>query len=71
LLVTFSRESGVSMAKAIRMTWDFAYERGRSPWKMGSRAKLLWNLSSRLDGYLVFFLAAGSEIGSAGLVSQR
>ena len=29
LVVTFSRESGVSIAKAIRMTWDLEYDMGR------------------------------------------
>jgi len=29
-VTTFSSVSGVSIAKAIRMTWDLAYERGRS-----------------------------------------
>ena len=33
LLDTFSRESGVSMAKAMSMTWDFEYDNGRKRWE--------------------------------------
>ena len=36
LVVTFSKESGVSMAKAIKMTWDLEYDMGRRRWSRDS-----------------------------------
>lgn len=37
LTVTFSKESGVSMAKAIKMTCDLEYDRGRKRYSFGER----------------------------------
>ena len=34
-VVTFSKESGVSIAKAMRMTWDLEYDIGRKPCEIG------------------------------------
>lgn len=56
---TFSSESGVSMAKAIRMTWLFEYESGR---RRCPRRQLTTHpdSQSQAGAHLVLFLSPAS-----------
>ena len=60
--MTLSNESGVFIAKAIRITWDFEYDMGRRRWKISSKQ----GLSQRnIMVNLIFLLSAIIVINQA------
>lgn len=60
MVVTFSRESGVSIANAMRMTWDMEYDNGRRRYNHDFvRSALGWAGVEEMFDYFVFFLTTG------------